>query len=111
MSQIILKVGQTKITSVQIFLSRIFLFDFFHNIPNRYKFAENNPKDMLNYPMSCSCNSSNRQLKKSIYLVTAAILNGVRGCRTQFWKGPLKDHPCQIWFNLVQQFQGRRFKV
>ena len=32
------------------------------------------------------------------------------------WKGggltgmPPKDHPCQVWFNLVQQFQRRRFK-
>jgi hypothetical protein len=30
----------------------------------------------------------NGQLKKFLFLVTAAILNGGRGCRTQFWKGP-----------------------
>jgi hypothetical protein len=21
-----------------------------------------------------------------------------------------RDHPCQVWFNLVQRFQRRRFK-
>ena len=25
-------------------------------------------------------------------------------------RDPLKDHPCQIWFNLVQGFQRRKFK-
>ena len=25
-------------------------------------------------------------------------------------RGPPKDHHCQIWFNLVQGFQSRRFK-
>ena len=25
-------------------------------------------------------------------------------------RGPFKDHPSHIWFNLVQQFQRRRFK-
>ena len=27
-----------------------------------------------------------------------------------FEKNPPKDHPCQVWFNLVQGFQRRRFK-
>jgi hypothetical protein len=27
-----------------------------------------------------------------------------------FEKDPPKDHPCQVWFNLVQGFQRRRFK-
>ena len=27
-----------------------------------------------------------------------------------FERGPPKGHPCQIWFNLVQQFQRRWFK-
>jgi hypothetical protein len=30
-------------------------------------------------------------LKKFLFLVTAAILNGGRGCRTQFWKGPTQE--------------------
>jgi hypothetical protein len=25
-------------------------------------------------------------------------------------KGTHQDHPCQVWFNLVQRFQRRRFK-
>jgi hypothetical protein len=25
-------------------------------------------------------------------------------------RDPPRDHPCQVWFNLVQQFQRRRFK-
>jgi hypothetical protein len=27
-----------------------------------------------------------------------------------FERDPTKDHPCQVWFNLVQGFQRRRFK-
>jgi hypothetical protein len=27
-----------------------------------------------------------------------------------FEREPPRDHPCQIWFNLVQRFQRRRFK-
>ena len=27
-----------------------------------------------------------------------------------FEMGLPKDHPCQVWFNLVQRFQRRRFK-
>ena len=31
-----------------------------------------------------------------------------------FWlkieRDPPRDHPCQVWFNLVQRFQRRRFK-
>jgi hypothetical protein len=25
-------------------------------------------------------------------------------------RNPPKDHPCQVWFNLVQRFQRKRFK-
>jgi hypothetical protein len=27
-----------------------------------------------------------------------------------FERDPPRDHPCQVWFNLVQWFQRRRFK-
>jgi hypothetical protein len=27
-----------------------------------------------------------------------------------FEMGLSKDYPCQVWFNLVQQFQRKRFK-
>ena len=47
----------------------------------------------------------------SIFILTAAILNGGRSCWTQFWKGPTQGvHTCQVRFNLVQRFQRRRFK-
>jgi hypothetical protein len=28
-----------------------------------------------------------------------------------FERDPPRDHPCQVWFNLVQRFQRRRFKM
>jgi hypothetical protein len=49
-------------------------------------------------------------LKRFLFLVTVAILNGGQGCRTHFERDPPRDHPCQVWFNLVQRFQRRRFK-
>jgi cobalamin biosynthesis protein CobD/CbiB len=27
-----------------------------------------------------------------------------------FERDPHRDHPCQVWFNLVQRFKRRRFK-
>jgi hypothetical protein len=27
-----------------------------------------------------------------------------------FERDPPRDHPCQVWFKLVQRFQRRRFK-
>jgi hypothetical protein len=38
---------------------------------------------------------------KKIILVTASILNGGHNCE----RDPPKDHSCQVWFNLVLQFQ------
>ena len=29
---------------------------------------------------------------------------------TIFERDPPRNHPCQVWFNLVQRFQRRRFK-
>jgi hypothetical protein len=79
-------------------------FLFYQNMPNlhnRYKSAERkisnkNPEHMLNYSWPCSCSSNlssfwlilKQQLKKFLFLVTTAILNGGRGCGTQFGKGP-----------------------
>jgi len=40
-------------------------------------------------------------LLKFLFLVTAAILNGVRGCWTHFERDPPRDHPYLVWFNLV----------
>jgi hypothetical protein len=30
--------------------------------------------------------------------------------RHKFERNPSRVHPCQVWFNLVQRFQRRRFK-
>ena len=71
------------------------------NLYNRYKsierkISQKNPEYMLNYSFLCSCSRNlssffiynKAAMKKFLFLVTAAILNGERGCRTQFWKGP-----------------------
>jgi hypothetical protein len=39
----------------------------------------------------------------------AAILVGSRDHRTQFWKGPSKDHSTKVWLQLAQWFRRRRF--
>ena len=41
---------------------------------------------------------------KFLFLVTAAIVGH------NFERDPHKDHPYQVWFNLVRGFQRRRFK-
>ena len=33
-----------------------------------------------------------------------------RAVEHKFEKDPPRDHPCQVWFNLVQRLQRRRFK-
>jgi hypothetical protein len=33
-----------------------------------------------------------------------------RAVGNSFEREPPRDHPCQVWFNLVQRFQRRRFK-
>ena len=39
-----------------------------------------------------------------------AILVGSRDHRTQFWKGPSKDHSIKVWLQLAQCFLRRRLK-
>jgi hypothetical protein len=39
----------------------------------------------------------------------AAILVGVLKCRTQFRRGPPKNHFSKVWLRLAQQFQRRIF--
>jgi hypothetical protein len=55
-SQIILKVGQPKIISAQVFDQKILMI-FSHIMSNRYKFAgkKNQPEDILNFSMPFSC--------------------------------------------------------
>jgi hypothetical protein len=40
----------------------------------------------------------------------AVILNGGGAVGHNFERDPPRDHTCQVWFNLVQRFQRRRFK-
>ena len=51
-------------------------------------------------------------MKKFLFLVTAAILNGGRGCQTQFWNGThSRTIPARfgvIWFN---SFRGKDLNV
>ena len=43
-------------------------------------------------------------------LSLVAILVGSRDHRTQFWKGPFKDHSTKVWLQLAQWFLRRRLK-
>jgi hypothetical protein len=52
--------------------------------------------------------NANEQLKKFLYLVTAAILNGGQGCRTHYWKGTTQG-PSQIWVEII--FGWPTFKI
>jgi hypothetical protein len=87
-------VGHPKIISTQISEQKILTWFLSHNIPKRNKLAEKrlhkNPEYMLNYSLTCSSKtylSSFWKQKKFLLLVTAAILNGGRSCRIQYWKG------------------------
>ena len=122
---IILKVGHPKIISTQISEQKILLWFLSHNIPKRNKLAEKisqkNPEYMLNYslPYSCSYNLSSFWfvIKRKLTTKEISIFSnsshfewsaGFVGPTIE--RGPPKDHPSQICFNLVQQFQRRRFK-
>jgi hypothetical protein len=66
--------------------------------------------NVIFYQICPICIIGKNRLKEKFHRnLTAAILNGGQSCRTQFWKEPTRDHPCQVRFNLVQRFQ-RRFK-
>jgi hypothetical protein len=65
---------------------------------------------MLNYSLPCSCSKNLSSfwlilkqqwtIEEISISVTAAILNGGRGFRTQFWKGPtLPAKSALIWFS------------
>jgi hypothetical protein len=116
---VIVKVGHPNIISTHISEQKILMWFWTHNIPKRNKLSEKisqkNPECMLNYSLPCSCSwilSSFWFILKQqfLFLVTAAILNGGRAVGHNFERDPPKDHPCQVWFNLVQWFQRKRFK-
>jgi hypothetical protein len=102
---------------------------FYQNMPNlhnRYKLAERkisqkNPEYMLNYSLPCSCSkylSSFRFIIKQQWTIeeisifsNSSHLEWRAGLsRHNFERDPVKEPPCQAWFNLVQGFQRRRFK-
>jgi hypothetical protein len=105
---------------------------FYQNMPylhNRYKSAERkisqkNLEYMLNYSFpctKCSCRknfSSFRFIIKqqwpieeiSIFSNSSHLEWGGGSVGHNFERDPPKDHPYQVWFNLVQGFQRRRIK-
>jgi hypothetical protein len=54
--------------------------------------------------MSISCTFSGITLAFDDEFQGQCPGRGIRGAN------PPRDHPCQVWFNLVQRFQRRRFK-
>jgi hypothetical protein len=42
--------------------------------------------------------------------MAAVTKNRKKGDEHNFERETPRDHPCQVWFNLVQRFQRRRFK-
>ena len=117
---IILKVGHPKIISTQISEQKILMWFLSHNITKQNKLAEKisqkNPEYMLNYSLACSCSSNLSSFWFVIKqkLTTKEISIFSNSCHFEWRAGLLDtilkgDHPSQICFNLVLQFQ-RRFK-
>jgi hypothetical protein len=101
---------------------------FYQNMPNLhnlYKSAERNiPQKnleyMLNYSLPCSCSKNLSSfwliLKQQWTIEEISIFSNSSHLEwreelsnTKFERDPPKDHPSQVWCNLVPQFQ-RRFK-
>ena len=92
------------------------------NFHNRYKSAETkisqkNPEYMLNYSFSCSCSNNLSWFRFIIKQQWTIEEISIFGNSSHLeWRAGLSDtilkgtHPCQVWFNLVQGFQRRRFK-
>ena len=110
-------VSENKILSVIVYQNM-------PNLHNRYKSAERknsqkNPEYMLNYSFPCSCSkhlSSFRFIIKQQWIIEEI---SIFSNSSHLWRAGMsdtilrdqpKDHPCQVWFNLVQGFQRRRFK-
>jgi hypothetical protein len=123
---IILKVGHPKIISTEISEQKILMWFLYHNIPKRNKLAEKisqkNPEYMLNYSLPCSCSknlSSFRFIIKQQWTIEEISIfsnsshlewRGGGSVGHNFEMDPPKDHPCEVWFNLVLGFQRSIFK-
>ena len=96
-----------------------------YNLYNRYKsierkFSQKNPENRSIYSLSCSCSynlssfwfilKQQWTIEEISILVTAAILNGGGAVGHIFERDPPKAHSCQLWCNLIQRFQRKRFK-
>jgi hypothetical protein len=97
------------------------------NLHNRYKSAERKisqkkMKYMLNYSFPCSCKKNLKSfrfiIKQQWTIEEISIFSNSSHLEWRVelsdtilkWTIPPRDHPCQVWFNLVQQFQRKRFK-
>ena len=119
---IILKVDHPKIILTQISEQKMLIWFLSHNIAKWNKLAEKisqkNSEYMLNYSLPCSCSynlssfwfviKQKFTIKKFLFLVTAAILNGGRGCRTKYWKGTI---PAKFALNWFSCFRGEDLNV
>jgi hypothetical protein len=99
---------------------------FYQNMPNlhyRYtsgerKISQKNSAYMLNYSFPCSCSknlSSFRFIIKQQWTIEEmSIFSNSSHLEWSvghnFERDPPKDHPCQVWFNLVKGSHRRRFK-
>ena len=117
---------------VQRFQRRRFKCDLlskYANLHNRYisaerKISQKKPEYMLNYSLPCSCSKNVSsfwltltqqwiiEISSPLFSIfsLAAILVGSQDHRTQFWKGPSKDHSTKVWLQLAQWFLRRRLK-
>ena len=114
---------------VQRFQSRKFKnVIFYQNMPNlhnRYKSAErkisqNKTEYKLNCSLPCSCSqnlSSFWLILKQQWTIKEISIFSNRSHLEWGWavghnfeRDPPRDHPCQVWFNLVQRFQRRKLK-
>ena len=115
---VILKVGHPNIISTQISEQKILMWFWTHNIPKRNKLSEKisqkNPEYMLNYSLPCSCSwfilKQQWTIEEISIFSNSSHFEWRAGLSDTIERGPPKDHPSQISFNLVQRFQRRRFK-
>jgi hypothetical protein len=110
-SYIISRVGQQKITSAQEHFNMMFLHQTIHIWINRLqKGSQKEMEEMfinqiwmggcLGGPLSKLCPTAPPFIND----------DSGRGGRTQFWKGPPKNHSCKGLFNLVKWVQRGWFK-
>jgi hypothetical protein len=63
------------------------------------------PKLCLVIPTSNQDGRQTKNIKKGDEILIASWMEGV-AVGHNFERDPPRDHPCQVWFNLVQRFQN-----